>query len=705
MEHSDMASSAIDKAALLERLADGVAVCSRTGSILYANGALAGILGLSQDEIPSGDLSKLADRKLDWDALVSLLEQGGVVQDYEMRFKRADGVPICAALSGALLETDSGERSSVAIVFRDISTRKGVENELRDKAFRIDITNKVARLMSVERDLREQALASVAQELRKLFNFDVMMVGLWPEKGRHVEVLWPYAGEHRERRPSQKVPEEGSIVEQLRFGRNAVVVGKDAGRRQYSELTLMEPRQVSSLLAVPLTSRGRIFGSLNIAHSRPDEYNLESADVLRGVADQIAGLLDNMLLVERLQARIDLQESLVRTGVELQKAIDAKEIYASIASNLRDVVDYSELSFYLVDWQKRSVHPVYAAGPWVDEVMAASGTLDEGVVGTVAKSGIAELIDDIDSDPRVSDVPGTPNEHNSMLALPLTGPEGVMGVLELYRPSGKVFSVADLEAGKMFALQAAVALFNSQLLARLQEAKKEIELLNDLMFHDINNFNFATLNYVQMVAGLPQVPDEHKVYLEKSLHLIRQTADLIESVKKLTKIGVMDPNDFVTVDLVPVLRKIASGLEAGFPGKPVSVTMNLPESAPAHANKLVDELFINLLSNSVKYDPHDAVEIDLACEKAVAEGRTFWKVSVADRGNGVPDEKKGKLFQKYVRLKPDSEISGSGLGLSLCRALTDKFGGRIWVEDRVQGRSELGAKFMVLLPVAKDRRA
>lgn len=692
----------VDKASLLDRLSDGVVLCSKEGAILYANEAFARAIGIPLEQAAAKGFYELAERKLEWKALVSLLEQGGTVEDYEMKFRRNDGTPICVSLSASFLDDKSGEPSTVAVAFRDISTRKGVENDLREKAFRIDVMNKIARLMSAEKDVREQALVSAVHELRKLFNFDVMTVGLWPENGRHVEVVWPSGGDPKTRRQSVKVPLEGSIVEQLKFGRNAVIVGKDAWNKSFSELSAMDTRNMTSLLAVPLTSRGRLFGSLNLVHSKPNEYNLESADVLRTVADQIAGLVDNMLLVERLQAKIRLQDILVRTGVELQRAINTQQIYAAIASNIREVVDYGELSFYLVDWQKRTIQPVYAVGSWADEVMAAGGTLEEGIVAVVARSGTAELLDDVDADPRSVQIPGAPMEHNAMLALPLTGPEGVMGVLELYRPRGQVFSVGDLDSGKMFAQQASVALFNSHLLSRLQEAKKEIEMLNDLMFHDINNFNFATLNYIQMAASLPQLPDDHKVYLEKSLHLIRQTADLIESVKKLTKIGAMDPSEFVSVDLVQVLRKIVSGIETAYPGKPVSVTMSLPESAAIHANRLVEELFINLISNSVKYDPHDAVEIDLRCDRLVEGGRSFWRICIADHGNGVPDEKKAVIFQKYTRLKPDSDIAGSGLGLSICRALSDKFGGRVWAEDRVPGKSELGAVFFVQLPAAKD---
>ncbi len=693
----------LDKDALLNTLQDGLLVCSKEGDILYSNPAFASILGLAPDEVRSKNIPKdLVERVLEWKAMISLLEQGSLVEDYEIKFKKADGSRTCAAVSASQLKDSAGQSVGIAVVLRDISTRKAIEQELREKAFRIDFMNKIAKVTTTEMDAREKALASVVHELRKLVNFDLLTVGLTEEHGRHVQVVVPDPDSPTASRELGTVPYEGSVVEKLRLGRAPIVVGKDANRRPYTELSIVEGKKFNSMLCVPLTSRGKTLGSLNLYHSKQDEYNLETAELLQMVADQVAAIVDNLVLMSYLERKIKLQEMLVRTGVELQKASTTEQIYAAIASNLREVVPYIDLSFYLVDWQKRMIYPVYASGGYTDEIMAYPGTVDEGVVGVVAKTGGAEFLDDVDADPRSAQVPGVPPEHNSMLAVPLTASEGVMGVLEVYRPRGQVFTNSDLEAGKLFAQQASVALANFRTMARLQEAKKEIELLNDLMFHDINNFNFATLNYIQMMASSGTIPVEQKVYLEKSLHLIRQTADLIDNVKKLTKIGVMNQDDFVPVDLTAVLRKIVSGLETAFPDRAVSVNLSVPDRCFVTANKLVEELFVNLLSNSVKYDQHEQVEIDLDCAKVVEGAKTFWKVCIADRGSGIPDEKKPLLFQKYVRLKADPKIEGTGLGLSICRALADRFGGRIWVEDRAPGRHELGARFCVVLPAAKD---
>ncbi len=684
-------------------MSDGVFVCTKDGDILYSNPAFPSILGFAPDELKDKNVAKdLVERNLEWRAMISLLEQGSLVEDYEIKFKRADGGTVCASISASNLRDQQGVLIGIAVVLRDITTRKGFENELRDKAYRIDVINKIARASATETDVRTKALVNISSELRKLMSYDLLTIGITEVNGRHVEVIATDREDGASAASIGIVTFEGSIVEKLKFTPGPLVVGRDAGKRTFAEMALMDTSGYSSMLCVPLASRGRIVGSLNLYHSKPNEYNADSSEVLQTVADQVAGLIDNMVLMDSLEKKIKLQVALVNSGVELQKTITNQQIYAAIASSLREVIDYTELSFYMVDWPKRTIYPVFATGSYTDEVMASAGSIDEGVVGNIARSGKAEFMDDVDADPRTYDIPGIPSEHNSMLAIPLSGSEGVIGVLELYRPQGKVFTVSDLEAGKLFAQQASIALTNAQTMSKLQEAKKEIELLNDLMFHDINNFNFATLNYIQMIAGSKDVSPEHKMYLEKSLHLIRQTAELIENVKKLTKIGVMNTQDFVPVDLSQVLKKIVSGLENSFPGRSISVNMNLPESCNVIANNLVEELFVNLLSNSVKYDPNQEIEIDIGCEKIVEDGKSVWKMTISDRGNGIPDEKKPVLFQKYVRLKPDPKISGTGLGLSICRALTDKFAGRIWVEDRVPGKSELGARFCVILPAAKE---
>ena len=699
-----MSAEKLDVELLTSELLDGIFVCRKSGEILFSNPAFARMLGYRHESMGARNVAKeVVDRDLEWKALVSLLEQGSPIHDYEIKFRRADGMVLVASLTACAIREMDGTALGIAAVARDISTRKGVENELREKAFRTDIMNRIAKLAGTHKDIRT-VLLKVSEELQKLLEFDYICAGITEEKGRHVEVFVPDP-RHGERAVSLgKVPFEGSIVEKLRFGGKAIIVEKEAGRKLFTEFGLLEVNRASSMIAVPLTSRGKVLGSLNLLDSKQAEYDWHSAEALQMVADLLGGMIDNMVLFSSLEGKVSLQEALVRSSVELQRAISTEQIYAAIASHIMDVVRYKDLSFYVVDWQNQLVKPVYAVGGYSDEILGDPGGLDEGIVGLVARTGKAEFVDDVDADPRSADIPGVPLEHNSMLAIPLTGSQGVIGVLELYRDRGQVFTQNDLEAGLLFAQQASIALENAQLVSKLQDANREIEMLNDLMFHDINNYNFATLNYVEMVHKEKDLPHSAKASLEKSLHLIRENARLIENVKKLTKIGTMDSKDFVLVNLSDVLRKVVSGITTSSP-KRVGIKLDVPEEAYIRANPLVEELFVNLLNNAVKYDPHEEVEIDVTVNKVLDREHPAWKVCVADNGYGVPDDKKAMLFQKYVRLKHDTKISGSGLGLSICRALADKFSGRIWVEDRVPGKSDLGSRFCVVFPAERHPHA
>ncbi len=110
----------------------------------------------------------------------------------------------------------------------------------------------------------------------------------------------------------------------------------------------------------------------------------------------------------------------------------------------------------------------------------------------------------------------------------------------------------------------------------------------------------------------------------------------------------------------------------------------------------IDQVLTNLIENAVRYTPAGS-PIDIAvelCEDMV-------RVSVADRGPGIPPSDVERVFDKFYRvLNTETRATrptGSGLGLAVCRGLIEAHGGRIWVENRQGG----GAIFRFTLPLGK----
>jgi len=117
------------------------------------------------------------------------------------------------------------------------------------------------------------------------------------------------------------------------------------------------------------------------------------------------------------------------------------------------------------------------------------------------------------------------------------------------------------------------------------------------------------------------------------------------------------------------------------------------------ANDYLNEVFLNVLSNAVKFDTSMRVRVDVNIEDEASPQGDSWLISVVDRGRGIPDDRKSVVFERFATGL--SGIKGFGLGLSIVSAIVRKFGGRIWVEDRMKGDPSKGTVFKIMLPKCK----
>jgi len=121
------------------------------------------------------------------------------------------------------------------------------------------------------------------------------------------------------------------------------------------------------------------------------------------------------------------------------------------------------------------------------------------------------------------------------------------------------------------------------------------------------------------------------------------------------------------------------------------VTIRLPAELPLIRvdGVLIEKLLINLLENAGKYTPRGTT-IAISAERQAAR----LIVSVADQGPGVPAQLREKLFEKFYRGNVEGSIAGTGLGLTICRAIAQAHKGTIDASNRAEG----GAIFALSLP-------
>ncbi len=132
-----------------------------------------------------------------------------------------------------------------------------------------------------------------------------------------------------------------------------------------------------------------------------------------------------------------------------------------------------------------------------------------------------------------------------------------------------------------------------------------------------------------------------------------------------------------------------SGLDGRLPDH--AVNTSFPGDLPLVLvdGVLLEQVFINLIENAVKYAPA-GTKIDVV---ASSNDREIL-VHVADQGPGIPSGEESRIFDKFYRGKLARE-GGAGLGLTICRGIVEAHGGRIWAENRSRG----GALFRFSIPL------
>jgi signal transduction histidine kinase len=227
----------------------------------------------------------------------------------------------------------------------------------------------------------------------------------------------------------------------------------------------------------------------------------------------------------------------------------------------------------------------------------------------------------------------------------------------------------------------------------LYEAKQQAELYLDLMGHDIRNMNMIGMGFLELAMGSTDIKNEDKEYLLKSLGSLENSTRLIDNVRKLQKArsGELEHQE---VDACEMFLRVLAHFSS-MPGVKVSFNYDIPPSCLVRADELLYEVFENVVGNAIKHGGPETV-IDVRFDQFAADGRTYNRFIVEDNGPGIPDARKGRIFNRLQR--GDSKAHGTGLGLYLVKSLVESYGGRVSVEDRVLGDHTKGARFVVMLP-------
>lgn len=233
---------------------------------------------------------------------------------------------------------------------------------------------------------------------------------------------------------------------------------------------------------------------------------------------------------------------------------------------------------------------------------------------------------------------------------------------------------------------------------QLEESNQNLQEFAYVISHDLREPLRSITAYTQLLQRQlknQSLSTDAQEFMQFIVDAAKRMDRQINGILEYSRVGRAVLN-LEKLPLGSVLETVGRNLHAQIvdTGATLEIPSELPEIA---ADRMQLTLLVqNLVSNALKYRKPDVPpRIRISAERQ----NGHWEFAVADNGLGIEPQYLENIFGVFQRLHTSSDIEGSGIGLSICRRIVQRHGGRIWVESEFGA----GSTFRFTLPVEQEQ--
>src|ERR1017187_1310418 len=324
----------------------------------------------------------------------------------------------------------------------------------------------VADVLATSLDL-DTTLRRVAEVVRKVIHYEIFAILLLNEKTQELRIRF-------------QVGYPADFAERARVKLGEGVTGKAAQSRQavlVDDVT-QDPTYIAGVpnvrseLAVPLITKNRVIGVIDLEARDPGYFNEEHSRLLTLVASRIAGGIENAQLYTKTTKQARILLLLNEIARELSSILNLDELLSRVAELLRRLIDYQMFSILLLDSSGEKLQHRFSLRFNENIHLKHEVPLGRGLVGYAAESRQAVLAPDVSKDPRY--IAANP-ETRSELAVPLIYKDKVIGVLDLEHTRRGFFTDDHRRTMMTLAAQVAIAIENARLYEEIARQERRLE--------------------------------------------------------------------------------------------------------------------------------------------------------------------------------------------------------------------------------------
>jgi signal transduction histidine kinase len=478
--------------------------------------------------------------------------------------------------------------------------------------------------------------------------------------------------------------------------------------RRHPDYVMFFP-DVRSEIAVPLFNRdGRVIGVINIESEETDAFSQRDLQLLSALSNQAAIAIS--VANHRLRER-----ALIDIGNDLASSTDTDELFGRVVKHAAELLRADDCSlFQLYADAGRLI--LKASGPILQgRVGELTYSVGEGLTGWVARHETPIRIADVREDDRWRGLyPELPRDTiESYLAVPVFTRKGLWGVLRVVRrkPANAIitneFTARDEAVLTTLARQVGAAITQQNLINQQVQMERMAAWgeMSARSAHMIGNKVFALkgqLNELEYLAGRKALTNAEVLdVVERAKSAVFRLEEILTEFRDFlmaTHIErrPVDLNELVSAAIAESFPKdggIALRVEAGAELPPVSADASKMQRA-------ISELLENAVLHQKRggeicvvtglWGPEERAQFP----QMPFRGGDAVRIEVRDRGPGVPEENKKKLFEPFFTTRS----KGMGLGLSIVKGIVDAHQGAI-LEVGKEGE---GARFVIVLPAHRE---
>ena len=326
----------------------------------------------------------------------------------------------------------------------------------------LDVADALATSLDLDTTLRR-----VAEVVRKVIDYEIFAILLLNEKTQELRFRFQTG-----------YPPEFADRTRIKVGQGVTGLAAQSRQPVLIDDVRTDPRyiegvpNVCSELAIPLITKNRVVGVIDIEAREPGAFTEEHQRILTLVASRMAAGIENAQLYTRTTKQARILLLLNEIARELTSILNLDELFGRIAELVRRLIDYQMFSILLLDAAGEMLQHRFSLRFNENILLKHEIPLGRGLVGYAAQNKEAVLVPDVAKDPRY--VQANP-ETRSELAVPLIYKGKVVGVLDLEHTRRGFFTEEHQRTMTTLAAQIAIAIENARLYEEIERQERRLE--------------------------------------------------------------------------------------------------------------------------------------------------------------------------------------------------------------------------------------